>query len=153
MINELFAIVKINDHRNSLHLTKLFVSLPDPTEERMDKLFDIWFLEEAFEFLRNLDKKHYEKILFNIRKAQIEQDPEIFKKLKDDIWEFRTLYQGLNYRLLSFWDRTNQKNILVVATHGFIKKRRKVPEREIQKAKQIRMKYFMDKERAKRKKK
>jgi mRNA-degrading endonuclease RelE of RelBE toxin-antitoxin system len=27
----------------------------------MNKLFDILFLDEAFEFLRNLDKKHYEK--------------------------------------------------------------------------------------------
>ena len=51
----------------------------------MDKLFDIIFLEEAFEFLNSLDKKHYEKILFNIRKAQIEHDPELFKKLKDEL--------------------------------------------------------------------
>ncbi len=35
----------------------------------MDKLFEIVFLEEAFEFLKSLDKKHYEKILYNIRKA------------------------------------------------------------------------------------
>jgi mRNA-degrading endonuclease RelE of RelBE toxin-antitoxin system len=66
----------------------------------MEKLFDIIFLSEAFEFLRNLDKKHYEKILFNIRKAQLDHDAELFKKLKDEIWEFRTLYQGLQYRLL-----------------------------------------------------
>ena len=45
----------------------------------MDKLFDIEFLEEAFEFLHNLDKKSHEKILFNIRKVQIEQDSELFK--------------------------------------------------------------------------
>jgi phage-related protein len=119
----------------------------------MDKLFDIEFLDEAFEFLRNLDKKHYEKILFNIRKAQVEQDPELFKKIKDDIWEFRTLYHGLNYRLLSFWYKTDSQNTLVVATHGLIKKRSKVPESEIQKAKQLRMKYFEDKEKSKKKKK
>ena len=35
----------------------------------MDKNFDIVFFDEAFEFLRGLDKKHYEKILFNIRKV------------------------------------------------------------------------------------
>jgi len=50
----------------------------------MDKNFDIVFLDEAFEFLSGLDKKHYEKILFNIRKAQIDRDPELFKKLKDE---------------------------------------------------------------------
>ncbi len=118
----------------------------------MDKLFNIEFLEEAFEFLRNLDKKHHEKILFNIRKAQIEQDPELFSKLKDEIWEFRTLYQGLKYRLLAFWDKTDSANTLVVATHGFIKKRSNVPENEIQKAKQLKMKYFEDKEKSKKKK-
>jgi phage-related protein len=119
----------------------------------MDKVFNIEFLEEAFEFLRTIDKKHHEKILFNIRKAQVEQDPELFSKLKDDIWEFRTLYQGLKYRLLSFWDKTDSENKLVVATHGLIKKRSKVPESEIQKAKQIRIKYFEDKEKSKKKRK
>lgn len=59
----------------------------------MKKLFEIIFLEEAFEFLRGLDKKHYEKILYNIRKSQMQHDPELFKKLTDEIWEFRTLYQ------------------------------------------------------------
>ena len=111
----------------------------------MDKLFDIIFLEEAFEFLNSLDKKHYEKILFNIRKAQIEHDPELFKKLKDELWEFRTHYQGLQYRLLAFWDKTNTENTLVISTHGFIKKRSKVPDNEIQRAKQLRTKYFENK--------
>ena len=91
----------------------------------MDKLFNIEFLEEALEFLTNLNKKHSEKILFNIRKAQIEQDPELFEKIKDDIWEFRTIYQGLKYRLLAFWDKTDSGNTLVVSSHGFIKKARK----------------------------
>ena len=68
----------------------------------MDKFFEILFLDEAFEFLKNLDRKHYEKILNNIRKSQLEHNPELFKKLSDDIWEFRTLYQGLQYRLLAF---------------------------------------------------
>lgn len=111
----------------------------------MDKLFDIIFLEEAFIFLSKLDKKHYEKILYNIRKAQIEHDPELFKKLTSEIWEFRTLYQGLQYRLLAFWDKTNTENTLVISTHGFIKKRSKVPDSEILKAKQLRTKYFEDK--------
>ncbi|MFD1003127.1 hypothetical protein ACFQ21_27625 [Ohtaekwangia kribbensis] len=29
---------------------------------------------------------------------------KFFKKLKDDIWEFRTEYRGVQYRLLAFWD-------------------------------------------------
>lgn len=119
----------------------------------MDKLFDIIFLDEAFEFLKSVDQKHYEKIIYNVRKAQTQHDPELFKKLKDEIWELRTLYQGLQYRLLAFWDKTNSENTLVVSTHGFVKKRSKVPDNEIQKAKQMRTKYFEDKDKLKNKKK
>ena len=117
----------------------------------MGKLFEIIFLEEAFEFLKSCEKKHYEKILYNIRRAQTEHDSKLFKKLNDEIWEFRTLFQGLQYRLLAFWDKTNNQNTLVISTHGFIKKRSKVPENEIQKAIQTRIKYFEDKEKLKKK--
>ena len=112
----------------------------------MNKLFEIIFLEEAFEFLNKLERKHYEKILYNIRKSQIELDPELFKKLTDDIWEFRTLYQGVQYRLLAFWDKTTSIETLVISTHGFIKKRSKVPSQEIQKAIQVRKQYLTDKQ-------
>ena len=87
------------------------------------------------------------------RKAQTEYDPELFKKINDEVWEFRTLYQGLQYRLLAFWDKTNSANTLVVSTHGFVKKRSKVPDNEILKAIQQKAKYFDDKEKLKKKKK
>jgi len=112
----------------------------------MDRHFEILFLDGAFEFLSGLERKHYEKILYNIRKSQVELDPELFKKLSDDIWEFRTMYQGLQYRLLAFWDKTSTTDTLVVSTHGFIKKRSKVPDSEIQKAVNIRAKYLADKQ-------
>ena len=112
----------------------------------MDKHFEILFLDEAFEFLSSLERKHYEKILYNIRKSQVELDPELFKKLSDDIWEFRTLYQGLRYRLLAFWDKTSTIDTLVVSTHGFVKNRSKVPDNEIQKAVNIRTKYLVEKQ-------
>lgn len=96
--------------------------------------------------MKGLDRKHYEKILYNIRKAQTEHDPELFKKLNNDIWEFRTLYQGLQYRLLAFWDKTSTTETLVISTHGFIKKRSKVPDNEIQKAIGQRTKYFEEKQ-------
>jgi phage-related protein len=112
----------------------------------MKQHFEIIFLEGAFEFLSSLDRKHYEKILYNIRKSQVELDSELFKKLSDDIWEFRTLYQGLQYRLLAFWDKTSTTDTLVISTHGFIKKRSKVPDNEIQKAINIRTKYLAEKQ-------
>ena len=76
-------------------------------------------------------------------------DVELFKKLRDDIWEFRTLFQGIQYRLLAFWDRTDNRAILVVSTHGFAKKRDKVPDSEIKKAAKLREKYFNDKKKKK----
>jgi hypothetical protein len=55
----------------------------------------------------------------------------------------------MKYRMLSFWDKTDSEKTIVISTHGIIKKRSKVPESEIQKAKQIRSKYFVDKEKDK----
>ena len=108
------------------------------------KVFDILFLDEAFNYLKSLDRKHYEKILYNIRKVQWGQDPDLFKKLQDEIWEFRTLYSGIQHRMLAFWDQTDSKNTLVISTHGFIKKKKKVPGNEIKKAKELRIMYFED---------
>lgn len=112
----------------------------------MEKNFEIIILEEVFEFLKKLPKKHSEKILYNIRKSQVELDAVLFKKLNNEIWEFRTLYQGLQYRLLAFWDKSLESQTFVVSTHGFVKKRSKVPDNEIQKAQQIREKYLKEKE-------
>jgi hypothetical protein len=93
-----------------------------------------------------LKKSNTKKFFLNIRKAQTGQDPDLFKKLKDEIWEFRSLYQGVQHRMLAFWDKTDSKNTLVISTHGFIKKRSKVPDSEINKAKQLRLNYFKDNE-------
>lgn len=111
----------------------------------MKNLFEVVLTDGVFDFLSNLDKKHSRKIIYNIRKAQIEADAELFKKLTDDIWEFRTLFQGLQYRLLAFWDKTASSNTIVIATHGFIKKQSKVPEKEIKRALQSRTQYFQNK--------
>lgn len=64
--------------------------------------FEIELLPEAVEFLENLDTKAREKIYYNIKKSQFVNDNELFKKLNDFIWEFRTLYSGKAYRLFLF---------------------------------------------------
>ena len=84
--------------------------------------FNVVFLDEAERFLASLDIKVRNKIVFNIDKARILLDPKLFKKLKDDIWEFRTTFQSNDYRLLAFWDKSDNQNTLVICTHGFIKK-------------------------------
>lgn len=106
------------------------------------KRFDVLFLTEARQFLINLDIKSRDKIIFNIDKAQIRTDNELFKKLTGEIWEFRTLYNKTHYRIFAFWDKQDRQETLVFATHGIIKKAGKTPEKEIKKAEEIRIKYF-----------
>lgn len=62
------------------------------------------------------------------------------------MWEFRTKYAKLQIRLLAFWDKTDNKKTLVIATHGFIKKVDKIPEKEIDRAIRLRDKYFENKQ-------
>ena len=108
---------------------------------RVEK-FDVIFLTEAREFLLVLDIKSRDKIIFNIDKARIKSNNELFKKLKGEIWELRTLFNQTHYRIFAFWDKEDKQQTLVLATHGIIKKTVKTPEKEIVKAEQIRLKYF-----------
>jgi len=90
--------------------------------------FKVEFLPEAVQFMEELNDKAREKIYFNIRKAQVINDPELFKKLTDNIWEFRTVYNKTYYRLFAFWDRSDKKDTVVISTHGLIKKTAKTPK-------------------------
>jgi phage-related protein len=103
-------------------------------------------LEEADEFLEGLDRKSASKVIYNIDLAEQTNDPQLLKKLQGEIWEFRTRYAGLQIRLLAFWDKTDKKETLVVATHGFIKKVDKVPTNEIKRAENLRKRYFENKQ-------
>lgn len=60
--------------------------------------FKVEFLNEAAEFLDQIEEKAREKIIYNIRKAQVINDTELFKKLNSEIWEFRTIYKKAKYR-------------------------------------------------------
>ncbi|MFS4418812.1 type II toxin-antitoxin system RelE/ParE family toxin [Maribacter sp. 2307ULW6-5] len=108
----------------------------------MNRRFEVVFLEQAIDFLDSLDLKTKEKIYYNIDKAKLGLDPKLFKKLTDDIWEFRTKYGGLQYRLFAFWDRTDKSETLVISTHGIVKKVSKVPKADIDKAERIRKEYL-----------
>lgn len=108
----------------------------------MNKNFEVIFLEQALEFLDNLDLKVRLKIYYNLDKAKLSLDPKLFKKLTDEIWEFRTKYSGLQYRFFAFWDRKENTKTLVISTHGIVKKTDKVPKSEIEKADRIRKTYF-----------
>ena len=99
-------------------------------------------MEEANKFIAELDPKAIRKIFYNIDLAEQTNDPKLFKKLQNEIWELRTKFGGLQIRLLAFWDKSDNKETLVIATHGFIKKVDKVPANEINRAIRLRDKYF-----------
>jgi phage-related protein len=104
--------------------------------------FEVEFLQDVIDFFEEIDQSAREKIIYNIRKAQIINDPVLFKKLSNDIWEFRTMHKKLHYRLFAFWNRKDKKETLVIATHGIVKKTQKTPKREIEKAMRIMQNYF-----------
>jgi phage-related protein len=111
-----------------------------------NQVFQLVVLEEAERFLKTLSPSVRKKIAYNIRKIQGGiKDAELFKKLENSgIWEFRTLYEGIAYRLFAFWD--TRTDTLVVATNGIIKKTQKTPSKEIAKAEELRRRYFETKE-------
>ena len=120
-----------------------FVSLLTWQSMTAIEKFKVLFYTDALEFLQRIEPKTKEKILYNIDKARYTLDPKLFKKLTGtDIWEFRTLYNGKQYRLLAFWDKSQDIDVLVVATHGFIKKTDKTPSKEIVRAQEIMKEYF-----------
>lgn len=108
----------------------------------MIEKFNVLFLEEAAHFIDNLEEKVRDKVIYNIQKAKFSNDNELFKKLKGEIWEFRSLYDKTQYRLFAFWDKSEKTKTVVISTHGLIKKTQKTPLSEIEKAEKIRKQYF-----------
>lgn len=96
----------------------------------MIEKFKVEFLAEAVNFMEGLDKKARDKVYYNIRKAQVTQNPELFKTY---------------YRLFAFWDKTGKEVTVVLATHGLIKKTDKTPKADLEKVERIRQQYFEQK--------
>lgn len=113
----------------------------------MKNNFEVVFLEEAIDFLEELEENARRKIIYNIRKAQVLKDNELFKKIDNDIWEFRTLYSKTYYRLFAFWDKSEKK--LIIVTNGFTKKTSKTPSKDIKRARLIMFRYLENREKRK----
>ncbi|QQS31405.1 MAG: type II toxin-antitoxin system RelE/ParE family toxin [Sphingobacteriales bacterium] len=82
-------------------------------------------------------------------KARFSNDKELFRKLSDEIWEFRTLFNKTHYRLFAFWDKSEKTDTVVISTHGLIKKIDKTPQSDLDKAERLRKKYFKLKDKKK----
>ena len=111
----------------------------------MNEKFKVEFLSEAVEFMETLDQKSQQKIYYNIKKAQLTNDSELFKKLNENIWEFRTFYNKTHFRIFAFWDKSQGQQTLVLSTHGLIKKTDRTPKTDLEKAERIREQYFEQK--------
>lgn len=64
--------------------------------------FRLVLTKEASDFLDSLPLKVYKKISYNINQVRLGvKDPELFQKMEnsDGIWEFRTRYDKMSYRL------------------------------------------------------
>jgi phage-related protein len=112
----------------------------------MEIKFEVFFLEEAIDFMNSLDAKSRKKIYYNIDKAKFKTNPKLFEKLDGEIWYFRTKFLKSQYRIFAFWDKTSKTDTLVIATHGIVKKTQKTPKSEIAKAERIRREYFENKD-------
>lgn len=100
------------------------------------------YLEEALTFIESIPKSAGDKLLETIHRIEGgEQNAILFSKLEGtNIWEFRTLYNKVKYRLFAFWD--TQTDTIIIATHGIVKKTQKTPKKDIAKAERIRREYL-----------
>ncbi len=110
----------------------------------MEPRFDVLWMDEAVRFLDSLDEKTRNKVIYNVQKVRRMNDAELFKKLNQHVWEFRTEYKGNQIRLLAFWDET--RTSCVIGTHGFYKKTQKTPLNEIEKAERLRKFYLTNRQ-------
>lgn len=107
---------------------------------------NVKFMEDAKVFMDGLDPKTRNKVYYNIRKAQHVKDDKLLKKLDKEIWEFRTLYNKTKIRLFAFWDKSDSREVLVIATHGIMKQTAKIPTDDLKRANRLRTTYFELKE-------
>jgi phage-related protein len=105
--------------------------------------FNVLFLEEALTFYNSLNEQVKTKVVYNIQRCRKIADAELFRKINNHIWEFRTYSAKNQIRFFAFWDPLEKS--LVVCTHGIFKKTQKTPLQEIDKAEKIRIQYLKEK--------
>lgn len=93
------------------------------------------------EFLDSLNGKAAQKVTWVLKLIEeLEEIPEsYFKKLSgvENIWECRAQFGNNSFRILCFFDESK-----VVLTHGFVKKTRRTPKAELERAINYKRDYF-----------
>ena len=93
------------------------------------------------EFIMSREARMQAKIVANLNLLEeygnMAREP-LSKELEDGIFELRIIESGKIARILYFFD----KNRIIIATNGFVKKRQKTPRSEIKTAKRRRADYY-----------
>jgi hypothetical protein len=104
----------------------------------MIKQTETKLLEEAFEFIQKQKPDTRKKILHSIRRTEINTSQKSFKKLINEIWEFKIMYVGLRCKFFVFWDNDNNRKTLVFVKPELIKKTKE----EVLRVNSIRINYL-----------
>ncbi|MFY9268250.1 MAG: type II toxin-antitoxin system RelE/ParE family toxin [Candidatus Manganitrophaceae bacterium] len=91
------------------------------------------------EFIDTLPQAEQKKIIALLKRTAdhgLPKNEEKFKKLWDDLFEFKT---G-QVRIICFFD----KGRLIILTHGFLKKSQKTPRTEVEKARRLMNMYLQE---------
>ncbi len=112
----------------------------------MDKKRYLIFFKNYFrDFYDDQTTKVQKKILWTLRVIEdLDRVPELyFKHLEgtDGLYEIRVQSGSDIFRIFCFFDNSN----LVVIGHGFQKKTKRTPEREIERAKKVKREYYENK--------
>ena len=93
--------------------------------------------------MSTLKEKEQEKVQYGLLllKTQDRLSKKFVKYIKDGIYELRTEYGGNIYRVFFIFDDGN----VVMLFNGFQKKTQKTPEKEINKAIQLKKEYYAEK--------
>ncbi|NQX80479.1 MAG: type II toxin-antitoxin system RelE/ParE family toxin [Flavobacteriaceae bacterium] len=106
----------------------------------------LYFYKSYFEkFFDSQTDKVKKKIIWTLRVIEeIDRVPEIYMKHLTNtigIYEIRVQVGNNIFRIFCFFDLDN----IIVIGHGFQKKTQKTPNKQIEKAKQIKKEYYEDK--------
>jgi len=114
---------------------------------QLNKPIRVRLLPDAEEYFAGLDKKTREKFVKSFEKTEKGMKGKWLENLggSNGIWEFKVRDQYHFYRMLAFWDSSEESTTLILGTHGFNKKTNKTPKQEIQKAERIKSNYFNSK--------
>lgn len=102
----LFSFKSFDIRKLSIPLLRLKIQLAM-------KKFRTIFLEEAAEFLEGLTEQARNKVLYNVFKVEGGvKNNDLFKKLEGtNIWEFRTLYNGISIGYLLFGTQSERLSL------------------------------------------